>query len=171
MNRPILERIDAEIAAGRPWRAKEIVRGRLADAWLGPVVSERYGQLLASMGDRLEPGKFLFLSGVREPQYEGHIALFLGRYRRSGPDNLVAQFPKSFRRQRFIDLPPELQNELRAWGVRENAFGERVRVSRPSLPWGNFVANAVGLLILVFLIVGIGVGFRQVVLWLSALRR
>jgi hypothetical protein len=168
---PILERIDAEIADGRPWRAKEILRGRLAGVWPGPVVSERYGQLLASMGDHLEAGKFLFLSGVREPQYEGHIALFLRRYTRSGPDNLVAQFPKSFRRERFITLPPQLQNDLKALGVREDAFGERVQVSHPSSRWGNFVATAGGLLILVFLIVGIGVGFRQVVLWISALWR
>lgn len=171
MKRPLFERVDGEVAAGRPWRAKEILRGHVAARWPGPIVSERYGLLLADLGDRLEAGKFLFLSGVRKPEYEDHIRLFLSRHGGSGPEDLVAQCPKSFRRQPFVDLPPQLQTELSAMGVRKDAFGERMRLSSPPSRWASFLGAAGGLLILVFLIVGVGVGFRQVVLWISALWR
>ena len=35
---------------------------------------------LDQLGDRLEAGKFLFLSGMRKPDYAAPIALFLERY-------------------------------------------------------------------------------------------
>ena len=172
MKRPLLERIDAEVAAGRAWKAKEILSGQVGSAWPGEIVSERYGVLLADLGDRVNAGKFLFLSGVRKPEYDDHIALFLSRHGRSGPENLLAQFPKSFRRLQFLDLPTQLQSELRALGVRKDAFGKRIRESSsPPSRWANFVALTGGWFVLVFLIVGVGVGFRQVVLWISALWR
>ncbi len=172
MKRPLVERVDAEVAAGRPWRAKEILQGHVGNGWPGPIACERYGVLLADLGDRVEAGKFLFLSGVRKPEYEDHVGLFLLRHGRSGPENLLAQFPKSFRRQRFLDLPPQLQTELSALGVGKDAFGERVCLSTsPPSRWANFLAAAGGLLILVLLIVGVGVGVRQVVLWISAMWR
>lgn len=172
MKRSLVERVDAEVAAGRAWRAKEILRGHVAVAWPGQVVSERYGVLLADLGDRLEAGKFLFLSGVRKAEYEDHISLFLKRHGRSRPENLLAQFPRSTRRQRFADLPPQLQTELSALGVRKDAFGERIHLSSsPPSRWESFAGAAAGLLIIVFLVVGIGVGARQVILWISALWR
>lgn len=172
MKRSLLDRVDAEVEAGRAWRAKEILRGHVAASWPGQVVSERYGVLLANLGDRLEGDKYLFLSGVRKPEYTVHISLFLSRHGRSGPENLLAQFPRSFRRQRFLDLPLQLQSELSASGVRKDAFGERIELSSSgSSRWANFVAGAVGLLIIVSLIVGVGMGARQVLSWISALWR
>ena len=172
MKRPLLERIDAEVAAGRAWKAKEILGGHVGSAWPGETVSERYGVLLADLGDQVNAGKFLFLSGIRKPEYEDHIALFLSRHGRSGPENLIAQFPKSFRRLQYRDLPPHLQIELNALGVRKDAFGQRVRLP-PSPPsrGAGFLATAGGLLLFVSLIVGLGVVLRQVVLWVSALWR
>lgn len=125
MKGPLIDRLEAEIAAGRRWKARELFQGRIGSEWPGPAACERYGVLLAELEDRVEAGKFLFLSGVRRPEYEDHISLFLSRHGRSGPRNLAAQFPKSFRRQRFVDLPAQLQTELIALGVRKDAFGRR----------------------------------------------
>ena len=72
----VLERVDAELAAGRLWRAKEILRGRIAGGAVAPAVLERYGQLLEQTGDRLEAGKYLFLSGVRRSEYKPAIDVF-----------------------------------------------------------------------------------------------
>ena len=57
----------AEVAAGRPWRAKEMLQGALASETyvLEPALLEAYGALLDSLGDRFEGGKYLFLSGER----------------------------------------------------------------------------------------------------------
>ncbi len=66
----LLARIDTEVAAGRLWRAKEIVRGHISNTWPSPVVLERYGQILLSLGDELDAGRYLWLSGVRTAQYE-----------------------------------------------------------------------------------------------------
>jgi hypothetical protein len=166
-----LEKMNAEIAAGRPWRAKEIARGHIAAGWPGPIVSERFGQLLDQLGDRVEAGKFLFLSGARKDEYREAIGTFLTRYKDSGADNFLAQLPRTFRRQKFVDLPPELQNELRAIGIKESAFGLTDRYSATSHRtswWDTLIAVVAGLFILICLIVGIGVGFRQISLWISA---
>jgi hypothetical protein len=167
-----LERMNAAIAAGRPWRAKEIARGHIAAGWPGPIVSERFGQLLDQLGDRVEAGKFLFLSGARKDEYREAIGTFLTRYKDSGADNFLAQLPRTFRRQRFVDLPPELQNELRALGIKESAFGLANRYSatahRTSWWRDTLLPSVAGWFILICLIVGIVVAFRQIVLWISA---
>ena len=166
----LISRVEAEIAAGRPWRAKEILRGNLAVTWQAGV-AERYGRLLLDLGDHLDAGRFLFASGVRTAEYEGPIALFVRRHRRSGADNFLAQLPRSFRRQSFDVLPQILQRELEGLGVRKKAFGVPEKGSTPPSTLYTRVTGAVavsaGLLMLVSLFVGIGVGFRQIVSWVA----
>lgn len=166
----LISRVEAEIAAGRPWRAKEILRGNLVARWQ-PELVERYGRLLMDLGDHFEAGRFLFASGVRTAEYEGAIALFLRRHRRSGPDNFLAQLPRPFRRQSFDALPQGLQRELDVLGVRKTAFGVPEKPSTPPSTLytrvTGVVAVSAGLLMLVSLVVGIGVGFRQIVLWVA----
>ena len=174
MKRTTLERMDAEIAAGRPWRAKEIVRGHIAARWPGPEVSERFGQLLEQLGDRVEAGKFLFLSGARNDEYRAAIETFVARYRKSGTENFLAQLPRTFRRQRFADIPPQVQSDLRSLGIRETSFGmpERHTVAPGTSSWWRGTAISVmGISILICLIVGMLVGFRQILLWISAALR
>lgn len=170
----LLARVAAEVAAGRPWRAKEIIRGNIANAWPDPEVVERYGQVLLDMGDELEAGKYLWLSGVRTKQYEKAITLFLSRHGRHGAKVLLAQLPKTVRRVEFDRLPTEVQRDLTGSGVRRSAFGVKRR-SKPSLSrtqWVNeLVFGAVALGFLVCMIVGVGVGFRTIVMWIAQLFR
>ena len=49
----IIARADAELSAGRPWRAKEILRGAISGR-MEPAILERYGRLLDSLGERVE---------------------------------------------------------------------------------------------------------------------
>ncbi len=62
-----LDRADQAVREGRLWRAKEILQGGMRSAGYDVVFFERLGVLLLRMGDLLEAGKFLFLSGRREP--------------------------------------------------------------------------------------------------------
>jgi len=167
---PLLTRIDAEVAAGRPWRAKEIVRGTISNAWPHPDVVERYGQLLLSLGDEVEAGKYLWLSGVRTAAYEPAIALFLTRYGQQGRAVLLAQFPRSLRRLAFDQLPTEVRRELHALGVRGNDFGVRRRGlhSPPATSrWKEWVAIAIGLGFVVCVIVGAVVGLQTIANWVA----
>lgn len=165
----LLTRIDTEIAAGRLWRAKEIIRGTIANTWPAHGVIERYGQLLLRMGDDVEAGKYLWLSGVRRDEYEPAIALFLHRHGRHGRENLLAQIPKSFRRTTFSELPLEIQNELTKYGVRGSDLepDRRTAGQTPaSARWKGALLAVVVIGSIVCVIVGFGVGFYAVVRWI-----
>jgi hypothetical protein len=118
-NQPGDSKVDAALAAGQLWRAKEILAGRVRACPFAPGLYEQFGQLLLKMGDDLLAGKFLFLSGVRRSEYTGPIALYLGRYSRSSWQGLLASFPTAVRRACWTDLPATVRADLRAAGVPE----------------------------------------------------
>jgi len=166
---PLLTRVDMEIAAGRLWRAKEIIRGTIGHAWPDADVVERYGQILLRMGDDVEAGKYLWLSGVRRGEYESAMTLFLRRHAGHGREILLAQIPKSLRRIPFDQLPPPMRSELTQYGVRSSDFG-RIR-SRPQHTsarrlWKDAVALAVGIGFLFCVMVGAIVGLQTIVRWI-----
>ncbi|MBL7224225.1 MAG: hypothetical protein ISS72_10250, partial [Candidatus Brocadiae bacterium] len=107
------ERVDAAIAEGKLWRAKEILQGNLRTRGYDLELYERFGQVLLEMGDTLEAGKYLFLSGVRCPEYDEAIELYLSRYARKAPRNLVGTFPRSARRANVADYPEAVRRVLR----------------------------------------------------------
>ena len=163
---PLLARIDDEVAAGRLWRAKEIVRGRIGNTWPNSAVVERYGQILLRMGDDVEAGKYLWLSGVRRAEYEQAIALFLRRHTRQGREILLAQIPKSFRRIPFNELPLEIRNELTAYGIRRGDFERKRRsLSHPPAPsrWREALIIAIGVGLFFCVMVGAFVGLQTIV--------
>lgn len=156
----ILGRTDAEVSAGRNWRAKEILRGAIAGGRADPAVLERYGRLLESLGERLEAGKYLFLSGVRIPEYAEAIALFRTRHAKRRGSALVSLLPAGIRRMRFGDLPGALQRDLIELGVTEAVF-ERSRRAATALRFRDRVTIAGALVVtavfVLALILGIGV--------------
>jgi hypothetical protein len=166
VKRSLLERIDIEIAAGRAWRAKEILRGNLAFRWPEPAVIERYGQLLVTLGDELEGGKYLFLSAARKPEYSSAIELFKARHRDS--HNLLSALPKTFRRLQFADLPSELQRELSSSGVVPARFGHRdERTTAPTNRWSRMFNLFGGLAMGAFLLATFAIGFRTILSWVA----
>lgn len=168
----LLDRVDAEIAAGRRWRAKEILRGNLARSWPEAAVVERYGRLLIESGDQVDAGRYLFLSGVRRPEYEDAIALFLARHGRAGGGSLLTQLPRSFKRLPFSDLPPVVREELSARGVTPAALGSRSR-REPESGWkaSDILIPVIVLAMLMCLVLGIWVAFQSVVQWTMGLVR
>lgn len=107
----------AEVAEGRPWRAREILQGAIRTHATDPTVLERYGRLLDALGDRVQAGNYLFLSGVRGPDVDEAIALFLRRHGRGHREDLLAQFPRSIRKAGIEVLPPVVAEEIEALGL------------------------------------------------------
>ena len=115
----LLLRAEQAFLHGELWRAKEILQGGIRAHGYDQVLYERYGLVLLKMGDLLEAGKYLFLSGRREPTYEKSISLFLGRFARANPLQLYSTFPRSARLQRRDDYPAPVNAELEQLGFPE----------------------------------------------------
>ena len=75
-----IARVTAEVTAGRLWRAREILAGRIAGGDADPAILEAHGRVLQAMGEQVEAGRYLFASGVRAPAYADAIALFTRRH-------------------------------------------------------------------------------------------
>jgi hypothetical protein len=164
----IVERVRRELASGRAWRAKEILAGHIAGGRIEDQILEEYGRLLDALGDRVEGGKYLFLSGARSEQYLPSIELFKTRHGRRHGRDLVAQFPSAFRGQAFERIDPALREELAALGVTPDSFGARRESGAahiPLAPWRGHLAVAMFLAVLLFLFFAIIVGLQTMVGW------
>jgi hypothetical protein len=69
------------------------------------------------MGDMVEAGKYLFLSGQRGPAVDPAISLFLKRHARGQPGDLFAQFPRGVRSTGFSALPDVVRADLERLGM------------------------------------------------------
>jgi len=162
----VLARVQTELSVGRVWRAKEILSGNIKSGLVAPEILERYGLLLESLGDRLEAGKYLYLSGVRRPEYEYPIALFLQRHSKLDGPALVSRLPQAIRRIPFNELPPVVQADLDARGVRHSAFGvrERRRVVHQR-NWTDHLLMIAALIVMLFFFASLAVGGWKVTEW------
>jgi len=138
-----------------------------------PTIMEEYGAVLLEMGDDLEAGKYLFLSGSREPDYEPPIALYLGRYANSSAIHLHASFPAEARKVRMDTLPSTVIEELTRRGfkaadidkyIREPKISQSGAVGDAFFKYGCLLAATV---LLVLFGVGVYAGFRQFVQWIG----
>ena len=64
---------EKEVAKGNLWRAREILQGSIPNAGYDCDLFESLGNVLLSMGDLPEAGRFLFLAGKRQPEYDEAI--------------------------------------------------------------------------------------------------
>ena len=89
----VVERAEREISNGDLWRAKEILHKSAGHFGYKSEIYEKLGNVLLQMSDLAEAGKYLFLSGVRKPEYEKAIKIFLQKYE-GKPHNLFLSFPR-----------------------------------------------------------------------------
>ena len=135
--RPGIDRVHEAVSSGQLWRAKEILAGRIGSGPFDPESCEQLGRVLLQMGDDLDAGRFLFLSGQRHAEYEPAIQLFLRRYSRAGWQSLVAAFPAAARRCTWSELPPRVREDLVAAGVPERSDTEPLRATLRHHPAGG----------------------------------
>lgn len=107
--------VEREMAAGKFWRAKEILQGRLRSAGYDTALYERYGFVLLQLGDHCEAGKYLFLSGSRKPAYEEPIGIFMGRHGKS-IGSIFGTFPVVVRSAAISSYPETVLRELQSAG-------------------------------------------------------
>ncbi len=113
-----LEEAEREITAGNLWRAKEILHRSLKYSGYNIQLFEKLGTVLLQMHDLSEAGKYLFLSGVRKPEYEEAISVFLQKYK-DKPHNLFHPFPRSAKLSKVSDYPKPVADKLRELGFSD----------------------------------------------------
>jgi hypothetical protein len=164
----VLIRVETHLEAGRVWRAKEILRGTISGGRADVAILEAYGRLLVSVGDVVEAGKYLYLSGIRAPAYAEPIALFTQRHAKRRGKDFVMQFPTVVRRQPFAALPVIVQDDLRQRGVTPDMLGTGAPRPRSNPPVSSLVWNAVGTLIAGVFILALLLGSWTMLSWVGA---
>ena len=157
----IVARAQSEVDAGRAWKAKDILRGRIGTGPIDSEVYDAYGLLLERMGDRFEAGKYLFLSGKRSPDRAPAIEHFLNRQKGRNRADVWARLPAAVRTAPFESLPPVVQQELSTLGVRKKTFAERSKQAKPPLSIGDRVKIVGALIVLVIFLVSLGLGVAR----------
>ena len=114
------------------------------------------GTVLLRMGDLPEAGKFLFLSGVRKPEYEESINLFLNKYGKNKPSDFFRLLPRKARLNNLSDYPDEVARKLRELGLPESfsptrKHSARVAESNGTLFWITCLTIALASLVLIIL--------------------
>ena len=122
-NEKIFARVEEALSKGALWRAKEILQGNIPNGYNHDLY-EKYGQVLLQMGDLLEAGKYLFLSGKTHSDYESAIALYLNRYTKSDPSILFNTFPKVAKLRCLTDYPKLVEQYLRSVNYCEKTLEE-----------------------------------------------
>lgn len=89
--------IDAELAEGRLWRARELLAARLAKSDFDPELFRRYAAVLQAMGDQDEAGRFYVLAGDNSGT-EGLLADQFLRRRDQPLSELWSAMPDAARR-------------------------------------------------------------------------
>ena len=116
----LYQRVDEAVQRGEVWRAKEILRGNIASGSYDSELYERYGMLLMELGELVEAGKYLFLSGRRSPEYARAIEVYLSRHPANRPDVLYHSFPSAARfGEQLSRYPLEVRRTLQERGLPE----------------------------------------------------
>jgi hypothetical protein len=153
----ILENAQREIERGNLWRAKEILQGAIGgEKSFDVALFEMMGTVLLRMGDLPEAGRFLFLSGVRKPEYLESIEIFLSRHRRKHPRDFVAHLPRNARLGSLSDYPDDVARVLREIGFPENMKDQNARAlpqtGKEMIFW--IACGTIALVTLVLIILG-----------------
>ena len=113
----VLEKAEGEADAGRLWRAREILQGSIGNWPESPELLLAYGRVLMDLGDMVEAGKYLFISGTRGSEVDEAIGIFLERHGRGRLGDLLGQLPQSLRGPGLSKLPAVVRDDLEALGL------------------------------------------------------
>ncbi len=151
------ERVEALLIAGKPWRAKEVLRGNIAGAGYDRALFRRYAELLAALGEEMEAGKYFWLAGAEEERARAAIGVYLARHHRSTGLQLYQDFPTAARVGSFEPYPEAVSRLLRERGLAEPPPRRRPDWVEPRSAPRWVVAGCVttGILLLAVLVVGL----------------
>jgi tetratricopeptide (TPR) repeat protein len=115
----VLKTAEKEIADGNLWRAKEILHRAVGHSGYKIEIYEKLGIVLLQMSDLAEAGKYLFLFGIRKPEYAKAIEIFLHKYK-DKPYNLFHPFPRSAKLSKISEYPQAVAEKLRELELPED---------------------------------------------------
>ncbi len=172
-------RAQADIAAGRLWKARDRLRGAFVTCPADPEVNRLLGEVLYEMGDLPEAARYWAMTDQADPRFEAAYSALQERHG-GDPVAVASAIPV---RAKLDELPPVAQQRLRALKASADAkAGRAVDLGWERKPnekpppverrWLNRLGDAVGAVVaLAFvaaLVVGIGsLAFRGVEVFLS----
>ena len=116
------DRVEKALGDGKPWRAKEILQGRISSLPYDKECYELYGKVLLQMGDTVNAGRMLFGSGREFPEYQEAIKLFLQRNNLLTWKDLLFLLPRGIRQVSFENMPENVQGELMKRGFSATEY-------------------------------------------------
>lgn len=131
MKPDLLHRVENEIVNGRAWRAKEILRSTFPKEF-DPEHCEVYGRVLLQMDDLYEAGRYLFVSGGRNPEYQPAIEVFIERFLELKMKKRWAVLPGRIHHVVTQDWPATTVDDLKRLGVYEEVSDYQKVHARPS---------------------------------------
>ena len=166
---PYLNRIRQHLNEGNLWRAKEILQSNIRSHAFNPQLYEAYGQVLLMMGDTIEAGKYLFLSGETQSTYKPAIDLYLYRHAKKDWKSQYGTFPHQAKLAQLMDYPVQVQDVLRGIGCSDRIEREIAQASyaSPVVTWRRKAVVLIGLAVVVLILIcalaGAGVIIRGLV--------
>jgi hypothetical protein len=168
----LLDRAEQAARRGELWRAKEMLQGAIRAGRYDPALCERLGVVLLRMGDLVEAGKYLFLSGAREPFYEEPIRIYVRRYTAKAarqPLQLYYTFPRAARLAHRHDYPAIVAGELARLGLPEKLPARHERRGAASGLSGANKMIGLGCLIFIVAVLGLAViGLVTILQWVRS---
>jgi hypothetical protein len=154
-----LKKAEREIAKGNLWRTREILERYVTHPGYKAEAYEKLGEVLLEMKDTCEAGKYLFLSGIRKPEYENAIELFLQRYE-DKLYSLMRSFPRAIQLKNISEYPDAVAakfREMRLPEVLKNEEGNKT-FSNPLTVRGKLVSlGCISSLLVVILLLILGI--------------
>jgi hypothetical protein len=119
-----------------------------------PKTAEQLGALLLKMGDDIQAGRYLFVSGVRRPEYQASIDMFRRRQSRAGWRSLLGALPGTVKRCVWSEIPAVVRLELHQAGVPQRPASETLKGTLSTTSAGRLAW--LGCLVVLAILVGIG---------------
>lgn len=161
------QNIHSLLYAGEHWKAKEKLQGQLAQPGYDSALFEKYGYVLLKMNDKLEAGKYLFLSGIRNQEYAESIQLYLNRYAGKDSNYFFHTFPKKAQHAPFTDYPPQVLSDLEKLDIKMEEINRTVKSPPHSETLKDrivdFGCSAAFFIFVLLFFVGVGSGVK--ILW------
>ena len=165
------EDVRAALDAGKLWRAKEILGGRVGAAPFDAKLYEQHGVVLLKMGDLVEAGRFLFVSGARRTEYDEALGLFRDHFGRAGWKAVLGALPGQAKRVPIGSLPIATQEDLRSLGLPVGYERKEAKqaLQRKSSKLLNVLATGGCLLVVLSVLASLAAGaplvFKTVMAW------
>lgn len=164
----VRDRVDADLKAGRLWKGRDRLVGLLRVDPANQWALDQLGEIYFQMGDLPQAGRAWYLTARVGPDWEAAEAAFYERYGKT-PSDVVAALHVRAAIDRF---PPEVQERLRTLRRRlemEGRFWEP-KDRAPSAPSPTSLRGrmgaAAGALIVALILVALGIGLVNMVLYL-----